>query len=252
MKFIGKLGAVCLAGLAMMLVLGKLSAQGAYRMSEFTSEEKFKHEVSLSAGPAFPLGNTRSTLSTAAGVFDNIPQGAGTGGGVEAAYRFYPITQFYFGVTLFGQWYGYDYKQIDLSSADRIEHSGWDTYGGALEIGMRLPLGLYGLYFMAHIRGGYALMCTPRVSAIYSTHTVGDIERRILTRSYDGNFYLGGGMGVQYRFRRHWLCHIGLDYHYMPSGQLGADAPVRPQGSTTDLKMKLSSFVLSVGASYAF
>lgn len=248
----GKSGFVWLAVLAVSLSFGNLSGQGACRMSEFTTEEDFKGEVSLSAGPAFPLGNTRNFLPTPSAYGDVIPQGAGIGGGVKASYRFYPLHQLYIGATVFGQWYAYDYRQIDLSSADRIEHSGWDVYGGAFEIGTRLPLGVYGLYFMAHVQVGYAMMCSPKLSAIYANRTVGDIERPILSRSLTHNLYLGGGVGLQYRFRRRWLCHIGLDYAYMPSGNLGSDEPTRPAESTQDLRLKLSSFVLDIGVSYAF
>lgn len=240
------------AVLAMLSFCGGLSAQGAYRMSEFSSEEDFTHEVSLSAGPAIPLGNTRTFLPADAGFADAIPQGARLGGGVNAAYRYYPLHQLYLGVTLFGQWYGYDYKQINLSSADRIEHSGWDVYGGAVEIGTRLPLGIYGLYFTARVQAGFALMCSPELNAIYSTQTVGDIVRPILQRSFTGNLYLGGGIGVQYRFRRHLLGHIGLDYTFMPTGGWGSDEPVRYTGNTPDIQLKLSSFVISAGVSYAF
>ncbi|MCM1042072.1 MAG: outer membrane beta-barrel protein [Bacteroides sp.] len=238
--------------LALFGVCGGLSAQGAFRMAEFASEEDFKHEVSLSAGPAIPLGNTRNFLPGSTEFADLVPQGACFGGGVNASYRYYPLHQLYIGVTLFGQWYGYDYKQFDLASADRIEHSGWDVYGGAFELGTRLPLGVYGLYFTARFQVGYALMLSPMVQAIYSTQTVGDIVRPILDRSLTSNLYLGGGVGVQYRFRRHWIAHIGLDYNYMPSGNLGSDAPVRPVGNTKDLRLKLSSFVINVGVSYAF
>lgn len=179
---------------------GALSAQGAYRLSEFVSEEEFKHEVDLSAGPAIPSGNMRTSLPAGSGFGENVPQGANFGGGAKVAYRFYPLRQLYLGVTLYGQWYGYEYKYFDLSSADRVEHSGWDAYGGTLEIGTRLPTGVYGLYFTARIQAGYALLCSPRVSAIYSTPTAGDIERPILVRSYKHGLYLGGGVGVQYRF----------------------------------------------------
>lgn len=238
--------------LTVLLFCGGLSAQGAYRMAEFSSEEDFKHEVSLSAGPAIPLGNTRNFLPAGSGFDDVVPQGACLGGGLNAAYRFYPLHQLYIGVTLFGQWYGYDYKQIDLSSADRIEHSGWEVYGGAAEIGTRLPLGVYGLYFTARVQVGYALMCSPKLSAIYSAHTVGDVERPILERALTSNLYLGGGIGAQYRFHRHWLCHIGLDYTFIPSRQWGEDRPIHYTSSTTDLKLRLSSFVVSAGVAYSF
>ena len=236
----------------MLFFCGGLSAQGAYRMEEFTSEEDFKHEVSLSAGPAIPLGNTRSFMPASSGFVDGIPQGALFGGGVNATYRYYPLHQLYLGATLFGQWYGYDYRKLDLASADRVEHSGWSVYGAAIEIGTRLPLGIYGLYFTAHVQAGFALMCSPSLTTIYANKDVGDIRRTLLESSLTGNLYLDGGFGVQYRFRRHWLCHIGLDYTFMPVGGWGLDSPVRYTDNSKDLTLKLSSFVISAGVSYAF
>lgn len=252
MKFDGISGRIFWTFVTAWMLGGALSAQGAYRLSEFVSEEEFKHEVDLSAGPAIPSGNMRTSLPAGSGFGENVPQGANFGGGAKVAYRFYPLRQLYLGVTLYGQWYGYEYKYFDLSSADRVEHSGWDAYGGTLEIGTRLPTGVYGLYFTARIQAGYALLCSPRVSAIYSTPAAGDIERPILVRSYRHGLYLGGGVGVQYRFRRHWICHLGLDYAYMPTGKFGADAPSRGLVSTDDLSFKLSAFVVCAGVSYAF
>ena len=247
-RLVGK-GCTVLA--IMVSLLGGLSAQGAYRMEAFTSEENFKHEVSLWAGPAIPLGNARSFVPDGAGT-SVIPQGATFGGGVNVGYRFYPLLQLYIGATVFGQMYGYDYKKIDLGGASRIEHSGWSSYGAAIEIGTRLPLGIYGLYFTARIQAGYALMNSPAVAAIYSSQDVGDIREDILLRNTTGNLYLGGGIGVQYRVRRHLLCHIGLDYTFMPVGGWGLDEPVRYTDNTRDLSLRMSAFVINVGISYAF
>lgn len=252
MSFVKGFGYVLCGVLVMGLFCGKMRAQGAYRTAAFTEYEDYKQEVNLSVGPAIPLGNTRSVTSPGNGFSTVVPRGARLGGSLNVSYRFYPLRQLYIGARIFGHWYGYDYKQMDLGTADRIEHSGWDSYGAAFELGTRLPLGVYGLYFTANFQLGYALMCSPEVNAIYSSREVGDIVRPILARSYAHNFYLGGGVGVQYRFYKRWVCQIGLEYNYMPSGKLGVDNPVRDLASDTDLSLKLSSFVVGVGVSYAF
>lgn len=221
-------------------------------MLSVASEESFKKEFCFSAGAAIPLGNTRTFLPEGIALGHAVPQGANMGGSVKAGFRYYPLQQLYFGPVIFGHWYAYEYSRFDLSSANRVEHSGWGAYGAALEAGTYIPFGIYGLYFTANFQLGYAMMCSPKVSAIYSTRDIGDIEFPILRRSVQHNLYLGGGVGIQYRFRRHWLYHIGLEYAYMPTGSMGLDSPPNPLNNNSDLSLKLSSFVINAGLSYSF
>lgn len=238
--------------LAMMLLAGTpVKAQRAFRMSEFAADEDLRHEVVLSAGPAIPLGNTRSYTPAGSGYPQSVPHGAGMGGGVNVGYRHFLLKQLCLGVSATGHWYAYDYKAFDYSSADKVIHSGWEMYAVSALIGTRLPLGIYGLYFRADVQAGYALMRSPSIRAIYSNPTLGNIERRLLTASTKGNLYLSGGVGVQYRFHGRWLCQLDFDYAYMPSSGWGTDQAVRQENGEA-LQLKLSSFVVSAGIAYSF
>lgn len=239
---------VCML-MAMALLAGvPVKAQGAFRMSQFSADEDLKHEVVLSAGPAIPLGNTRSYVPSGTG---SIPRGAGMGGSVRIGYDYFLLRQLCIGVSATGHWYAYDYKAFDYASADRVIHSGWSMYAVSALVGTRLPLGLYGLYFRADVQIGYALMRSPSIRAIYSSPTLGDTERHLLSATTKGNFYLAGGVGVQYRFYRRWLCQLNLDYTYMPSTAWGADISVQQENGRI-LQQKLSSFVVSAGVAYTF
>ena len=238
--------------IAMTLFMGvPVKAQNAFRMSQFSADEDLKHEVVLSAGPAIPLGNTRSYVPAGTGSSDPIPHGAGMGGSVRLGYDYFLLRQLCIGVSTTGHWYAYDYKAFDYSSADRVIHSGWSMYAVSALVGTRLPLRLYGLYFRADVQVGYALMRSPSIRAIYSSPTIGDTEHRLLTATTKGNFYLAGGVGVQYRFYGRWLCQLNLDYTYMPSAGWGGDKAVQRENGKI-LQLKLSSFVVSAGIAYSF
>ncbi len=238
--------------MAVALLTGvSVKAQSAFRMSRFSADEDLKHEVVLSAGPAVPLGNTRSYIPAGTDNIRPIPRGAGMGGSVRVGYDYFLLRQLCIGVSATGHWYAYDYKAFDYASADKVIHSGWGMYAVSALVGTRLPLGLYGLYFRADVEVGYALMRSPSIRAIYSSPTLGDTERRLLSATTKGNFYLAGGVGVQYRFHRRWLCQLHWDYTYMPSTDWGADMAAQQENGRV-LQQKLSSFVVSAGVAYTF
>lgn len=239
-------------GVALFFVLVGISyAQPAIQVGRFTMDEELTSEVTLKTGVAVPLGHTRSSTVIQAETGKTIPWGAKTGGVVDMSYQWYAIPQLSFGVNFGGQWYGYEYKSLEIGNAVRTRHSGWGVYSFSALIGTRFQLGIYGLYFTANVQFGYALMQSPHVVAIYANEETGDVEKTLMSSQLSGNLYLSGGMGVQYRFKQRWIGSLNFNYCYMPTTALGSNQQVAQQ-EVSVMKFNISSFVISAGISYAF
>lgn len=240
-----------------------LEAQPARRLGQFTSDEELTQELLLESGLAVPMGNTSRNAAVWSDYSGSVAQGAGLGGRVGLAYRFYPLAQMFIGADLDAFWLSYPYRTLELPAADSYLHVGWGAYALSATIGGRIPLGIYGLYFTTHAGVGYGLMCSPAVTAVekYAVPAGKDGTRQKTRRSYskvvsstlNGNVFLSGGFGVEYRFRQRWIAKAYMDYSYMPSKPLGSDQWMPEENAGTSLQMiRLSAFVVGVGISYAF
>ena len=244
-------------------VAAVLPAQPAFRLPRFTQDEELTQEVSLWASAAIPLGNTARWSSVWNDYEGRVAQGAGLGGTVGFGYHYFPIPQFFIGVDADAFWLSYPYKTLELPAADSYLHVGWGVYALSASIGARIPLGLYGLYFTTRVGIGYGLACSPSVTAVEKvTVQAGEegktkVRRRYIgavSSSVNGNVFLKGGFGVEYRFRQHWIAKAGVDYSYMPGTALGSDqyVPEKDPEARRPEMIPLSALTVGIGISYAF
>lgn len=235
----------------------RLCAQQAKQVSRFTDDSELRGEVSLRGGVALPLKGIRSVPGGEGG----LSKGAKTGGMVGLSYHFYPIPQFFIGAHVDAHLLCYDFGSLGAGGAQHYSHSGWNALGLAAVVGGRMPLGIYGLYFTANVGVGYGLMISPFMNAVNKvpapTQKHPNRMRRevstILASSAVGNFYLTGGMGVEYRFKQRWIAKFMVDYSYMPSNAgWGSDQFTTASQTGDRLLLKLSVFAIGVGINYAF
>ncbi len=235
-----------------------LYAQQARQVARFTDDSELRQEVSLRGGVSLPL---KGIKSVPAGEEGGLSKGAKTGGMVGLSYHFYPIPQLFIGAHVDGHLLCYDFGSLASGGAQHYSHSGWNALGVAAVVGGRLPLGLYGLYFTANIGVGYGLMFSPFMNAVNKVPA--PTEKRpdrmvrqvtpLLSSTTVGNFYLTGGMGIEYRFKQRWIAKFMVDYSYMPSNAgWGSDQFTTASQKGDDLLLKLSVFAIGVGINYAF
>lgn len=234
-----------------------LYAQQAKQVSRFTDDSELRQEVSLRGGVSLPLRGIKSVPGENGG----LSKGAKTGGMLGLSYHFYPIPQLFIGVHVDGHLLGYDFGNLASGGADSYVHSGWNALGLAAVVGGRMPLGIYGLYFTANIGAGYGLMFSPFMNAVNKVpapteknpkRTRRDVTT-LLASSTVGNFYLTGGVGIEYRFKQHWIAKFMVDYSYMPSNAgWGSNQFTTASQTGDDLLLKLSVFAIGVGINYAF
>ena len=234
----------------------RLYAQ-AKQVLRFTDDSELRQEVSLRGGVSLPLSGIKSVPGEEGG----LSKGAKTGGMVGLSYHFYPIPQFFIGAHVDAHLLCYDFGNLASGGAQHYSHSGWNALGLAAVVGGRMPLGLYGLYFTANIGAGYGLMFSPFMKAIdkvpaptekHPNRTVRQVTP-LLASSTVGNFYLTGGLGIEYRFKQRWIAKFMVDYSYMPSSAgWGSNQFTTASQTGDDLILKLSVFAVGVGINYAF